>query len=303
MRNINSRIRHKIRNNLQIYKRDIKVKGIYWSIIHRLLKIPTTHIWLLPIINKLKPKSIMIHGNKLYVDSKDSVVSEVLISEGRWEDYLTKTIKKYLEKGNIVIDVGAHIGYYSTYMARLVGKTGKVYAFEPEPHNFKLLERNVKENKFSNIILENKAVSDHVGKSYLYLNEKSTGDNRIFYSNDNREKIVVDLITLDEYFKNIKKKVDLIKIDVQGVDLKVLKGAKKILDSNKHIKIAVELYPEGLRLAGDNDENLLKFLDINKFKIFYVNEVSGRLELINIKKFIRYFRKNNIKDANLFCVR
>ena len=63
-------------------------------------------------------------------------------------------------QGNFVIDLGANIGYYTCILAKLVGKDGKVFAFEPDPRNLKLLEKNIKVNEYNNVVIVDKAVSD-----------------------------------------------------------------------------------------------------------------------------------------------
>ena len=97
------------------------------------------------------------------------------------EQFETEVFKKEIEKGDTVLDLGSHIGYYTLIAAELVGEKGKVFAFEPEPTNFVLLKKNIKINNYQNVIPVQKAVSNKNGKGRLYLKEKKT-QNRIYDS-------------------------------------------------------------------------------------------------------------------------
>src|SRR3989344_2665787 len=144
---------------INIFIKDIKEKGIYRSITHRVYKHKSLLI-LVPIINALKPEFVIINGLKLYIDKNDTVVSESLIYNKTWSKHETKLVSKYLKKGDVFVDVGAHIGYFTLLASKIVGPVGRVYAFEPNTNNFKLLQKNVKRNKLNNVICINKAIAD-----------------------------------------------------------------------------------------------------------------------------------------------
>jgi len=93
----------------------------------------------------------------------------------------TEFIKNNIKKEDIVIDIGANIGYFTLLLSKQVGDKGKVFSFEVETENFKLLEKNVKENHIRNVMLENVAVSEKEGKIKLYLSNVQPGMHR-FYS-------------------------------------------------------------------------------------------------------------------------
>ena len=87
-----------------------------------------------------------------------------LSTRGYYEPFITAFVKDMIKEGDIVIDIGAHIGYYTLLFSKLVGKTGKVFAFEAHPDNFTLLKQNVETNGYTNVVVENKAVSNYNGK-------------------------------------------------------------------------------------------------------------------------------------------
>lgn len=297
------KIFQKIKSNFRIYKRDIKSKGLYYSIIHRLYKIPYLKTLLLPIVNFLKPDYILIENQKLYIDKFDTTISERLVLSKKWEDYETRLFKKAISKGDVVLDIGAHIGYYTLIASKLVGKDGLIFAFEPDYKNFKLLKKNVKKNNRTNVLLVNKAVTDRKGKIKLYLNKQNTGDHRIYDSKDGRERVTVGTIRLDEFFKKFKKEVNLIKMDIQGAEYKTLKGGLNLLRNNPNIKIFTEFWPMGLRLNQDSAIKFLNLLTRFKFKLYQINEKSKKLTLTSADYLLNQYPANNADYTNLYCVK
>jgi len=179
-------------------------------------------------------------------------------------------LKEFINPGMTVIDVGANIGFYTAFMANIVGEKGRVYAFEPLPHNFNLLK---KYNKSNNVTLVQAAVGDTTGEIVLYVSDKLNVDHRTYETDEKREKINISSYRLDDYLKN--EKVDFIKMDIQGFEYHALLGMKNVLQSNPGIKVLMEFWPYGLIKAGCSPEKLLTFLHELDFKTEFI-EKSGR---------------------------
>lgn len=293
----------KIANNIRIYKQDIKTKGLYWSIIHRLYKLPKGRFFLTPIVNALKPDYLIIQGNKFYIDKSDTTISQELILSGKWEEYETYLFKKHVKSGDIVLDIGAHIGYYTLIAAKIVGNRGRVYAFEPDPKNFQLLKKNTEENKYKNIVLVNKALSNKPGNIKLFLNKENTGDHRIYASTEKRKSINIQAITLDDFFKDKSKKVDIIKMDVQGAEARIFNGASGLIKKNKNIKILTEFWPYGLELCGSSAQEYGTMLKESKFKIYNIDENRRTTNLISISELLLPLESEVHDYRYLFCIK
>jgi FkbM family methyltransferase len=173
-------------------------------------------------------------GHKMFLDSRDSLNLSI---KGVYEPFETELVKKEIRKGDVVLDVGANIGYYTLIFAKLVGENGKVFAFEPDPSNFALLKKNVEINGYKNITLVQKAVSNKTGKTKLYLSDRNLGDHRIYDSHDGRRYIEIDAIRLDDYFKDYNGKIDFIKMDIQGAEGGAIQGMRSLLKKSKNVKI------------------------------------------------------------------
>jgi FkbM family methyltransferase len=247
----------------------------------------------------LKSKFVEVQGNKMFLDNEDSLD---LTMNDVHEPLETDIVKKETKRGYTVLDIGANIGYYTLIFSKLVGENGKVFAFEPDPENFTLLEKNIKMNNCSNVTLVKKAVSNRNGKERLYISEKNKGDHRLYNSHDNREYVEVETIRLDDYFKDFGK-IDFIKIDIQGSEGALISGAPILIKKNKNLKILTEYWPLGLRRFGTEPQEYLKFLVKNGFKMYDIMEPHNKIELTGMKKISRLYTIENKINTNLFCKR
>ncbi|MEM4479554.1 MAG: FkbM family methyltransferase [Candidatus Methanomethylicaceae archaeon] len=143
----------------------------------------------------------------------------------------------------IVIDIGAHYGFYTVYVSRIVGTNGLILSFEPHPNNYKRLLMNLRLNDVSNVKTFNIALGEFNGKTRLYIHSLSVGHSIHFKSKD---YVTVELVKLDTIVERLNlKKVDLIKIDVEGAELDVLKGASNVIERFKpSLTIAAYHFPE-----------------------------------------------------------
>lgn len=147
--------------------------------------------------------------------------------------------------GGIFVDVGAHIGKYTVMVARRFAKTGKVVAIEPEPTNFHALLRNVQLNCLENVLAFDVACSDTNGELVLHLNTSGTGSHSVAFRSRTRGGILVKARTLDSVMEELGiEKVNIIKIDVEGAEMAVLRGALHTLKRSEDVKIVFESWSE-----------------------------------------------------------
>lgn len=202
-----------------------------------------------------KLSKINRNGLTIWLDPRESVV-------GKLEEFRPKStalLAQYLKPGDVFVDVGASIGWFSLMAASIVGKTGKVYAFEPEPRSFSLLQKNTETNGFSEIIsLVHAAVAERGGKAKLYvvgdaLTWANLDDPRKNYKSmveanfgKHEDKTIyeheVSVVSLDE---TLPRGADFIKIDVAvgGTAAEnVVRGMMKIIKKrNPGPKIIITL--------------------------------------------------------------
>jgi len=241
--------------------------------------------------------SITTQDHIIFLDKKDNLNLSINPIYGKSD---TEFIKKIIKKNDVVFDIGANIGYFTLIFAKLVGDSGKVFSFEPESENFKILKKNVETNGYNNVILEKKIVSNTNGVSTLYVSEKA-GNHRIYKSDNFIESVEITSISMDSYAKNnTLKKIDFIKIDVEGAELNVLQGIQNILDSNEHIILFTEFSPNQIESCGLEPNDMINFLTNNKFKIYFTEIKNNKLILLDFKKI---YSLKNYENKNLICCR
>ena len=172
----------------------------------------------------------------------------------------------YLEsvnKGDVVFDVGANCGYFTTLFSKLVTSYGEVHAFEPVPETYSLLFKNTL--KMPNVRLNNLAIGESRGKAVISYDLNDSEKATIVHSSTSKEKHAeINVISLDDYVEeNNIRKIDFVKCDVEGFELNALKGMKKTLAMHlPQISIEVTLKnKEKLELI-----NLLESLGYNTFR-------------------------------------
>jgi len=244
---------------------------------------------------------VEVQGSRMYINRKEeSLVMrktlEIYAKNRIHEKATTEIFKKVVKERDIVIDAGANIGYFTLLAARLVGPTGKVFAFEPEPKNYYYLEKNIKLNNYNHVLIFQKAVSDRNGKTKLYICDYDTGHHTINkydgiknYSKGRATKeksIEIETITLDDFLKGRVNKIDVIKMDVEGAEALALAGMDRILKTNENLKMFIEFFPLLIEKMGNSPREFVrKLLEDYKFSIYVIpddyNAMKGKMVKIN----------------------
>lgn len=201
---------------------------------------------------------VSVRGKTLNMDLRDQAVSSAIFAEGGWEPEETEFVEKNLRPGMVFVDIGANIGYYSVIASSLVGRMGTVFAFEPDPKNFALLQRNVAENQCQNVVTVQKAVSAATRQLSLYRSKDNFGDHRTYEPRDTNVRpgrlkpsaVAVEAISLDECLASRQTSVDFVKMDIQGSEYDAFAGMRKTLQQNSDVTILTEFWPMGSKQAG-----------------------------------------------------
>jgi len=220
-----------------------------------------------------------IDGFKL----KKGRTTRLPILTGVIEPSQTKLMEKIVKPGMNVFDLGANFGWFSLVLSKLVGSSGRVYSFEADPTLIDILKENIKLNNSSNISIQPIAVSNNEGISKFSLNESYDTRNQLDSISNSGNTIDVEVISLDEFCKKENlKKVDFIKMDIEGSEPKALEGMKKIISDNPQLKIIMEFNQNAMSSVGTSPENLINFLQNAGFIIEEIDEtIPGKLKKIN----------------------
>jgi len=240
------------------------------------------------------------YGTKMFINKNDEVISKSLVLNKVWEYSESEFFKKLITKGMNIIDIGANIGYFSILFSKLTGDSGKVFSFEPEPNNFQFLLKNIQANNSSNIIPFNKAVSNYDGKINLFLSRSNIGDHRMINFNSDREvrnRIEIESVKLDTAIPK-DQKIDLIKMDIQGSEMKAIDGMKRILGENNKMVLVTEFWPYAIKQSGYEPEDFFNVLNTYGFKI-YTLEGSSKIPVAKDFKMIHKY--SSLDYTNLIC--
>ena len=230
----------------------------------------------IPVLNK----SIHILGDYLISEiskinhfntvKNDSLGFRFELVTGIFERKISKIIKKQVKPGMIVLDIGAHVGYYTKMFSKLVGPQGKVIAFEPHPKTFLILRSNT--SKSANVILVPLGIGDKEFSAEL-KDFLQSAYSSLFYDANFIEKMKtssregchfpriqennvtstykIDITSVDIYLNRLGiDKVDFIKMDIEGSEMAAIRGMNCTLKSSPRIKMIMEFNPRTLRLSG-----------------------------------------------------
>lgn len=291
---------------------NLVVKPLIGTGIGRFRPIGATYRYLARRLIPEERRLVYINGYKMFVHMEEyegiDGIAQQLLFQGTYEKYTTILFKRFVSEGMNVIDIGANIGYYTLLAAKLVGERGKVFAFEPELRNYALLLKNIEVNSYKNIIPLQKAVSNKTGKAKLFLDKVESGAHSLYKAEeDATQDIMVDAISLDEFFKGKEYPIDIIKIDVEGAEMTVLLGMTKIVKNNDDLKIFTEFCHPGLQISGFSAQQYWDKLVESGFKFIYlINEQKQRLEPADFTAVMRFCedilsRGGNV--PNLLCAK
>jgi FkbM family methyltransferase len=253
-------------------------------------------------ISPTKPTYSEVHGHIMNVRPTTDAVSNCLLRNQVWEPLETFLITREIKQGDAVVDLGANIGYYTLLLAKLVGPQGRVHAFEPDPDNFAILEKNVASNGYRNVKLVRQAVSGTTGDIKLYRAEDDPGDHRVYDSHDDRQSIIIRATRLDDYFDGREARIDFIKMDIQGAEGAALEGMFSLLERNQGVRLLMEFWPIGLQRNGLPPEQCLDFLLKRGFLMYELRHREG-IGSVDIPELLSRYSVDSKSFTNLFFTR
>ena len=223
---------------------------------------------------------IKYFGGKIYLNLKEShMVRESAL--GIFEYWKIPLFKKLIKPNMTVIDVGVNKGYYTLFFAKLINDKGKVLSFEPVPNNCHWVKESIKANKYTSIKLFQLALSDSEGAKTFFIGKKSGWGSLIHQSKRaalDKEPIVVKTKKLDDVLADEGiDDIDVIKIDVEGGDLLVLKGAENLFRKSKKVKLLMDVDVQ----SESDKRQLFNLLSSWGFVIYKIGKHLKRIEKID----------------------
>jgi FkbM family methyltransferase len=221
-----------------------------------------------------------------------------LILAEEYEPAETNLIKKYVKPGMTVFDLGANIGWFTMILSKIVGDTGHVYSFEPDPDYFLTLKENIKLNHLENVSIFEMGVSNYSGITNFSLNEEF--GTLVIDDKQKENSVKISTTTMDEFCLKNHIKIDFMKMDVEGSEPLVFEGMEECLRHNPDLKIIMEFHPDAMRGVGQSPQKYLEKIKKSGFKINQIHE-SGEIEEIEEQDLLKL--KGSASFVNLFCFR
>ena len=194
---------------------------------------------------------------------------------GLYERETTRLFKTIITPGMTVVDIGAHIGYFTRLAGKRVGSSGHVYAFEPDPNNRLLLEKNV--GRYPSVMVRPEAITSKVGSVSFYHVHGSTGCHSTIQQ-PNASEFTVPATTLDAFVEARKiTHIDVIKMDIEGGEWAAFEGMRNVL-KQRSLSIFMEWKPDALTQGAHDPETLLSMLMHEGFSPFVITD-AGLLPL------------------------
>jgi FkbM family methyltransferase len=212
-------------------------------------------------------------GAKMLVDTRDAMVTPWLVLDGLWESHATGWLQQALGPGQVFVDVGANVGYFTLLAGSLVGPQGRVVAVEAHPRLAELLRRNVIINgRHGYTTTWQRAAWSEATDLKLHMRENfasnssvaTIGPDALTRLGDTEEIVEVQAVRLDDLLADVPH-IDIMKVDVEGAEVQVFTGLERTLNANPHITILFEWSPAQIEDVGDEPAALVALLTTRGF--------------------------------------
>ncbi|MGL4551064.1 MAG: FkbM family methyltransferase [Gemmataceae bacterium] len=213
----------------------------------------------------------VVDGSTFYLQPGDNYLTPMVVRFGEYEPAETQLVRQILKEGDTFLDVGANVGWFTVHGSKLVGTTGRVVAFEPEPSNLGFLRKNVQANGLKNVTVEEVALSNAAGSFKLYLEKANLGMHSLVLEHGGKHFIEVPTVRLDDHWKG-KGEIKLVKIDTEGAEGMILDGMRETLKAQKGMELVVEFAPERLVKSGYDPDKVLQDLYALGYKASLIDE-------------------------------
>jgi FkbM family methyltransferase len=207
-----------------------------------------------PLVSRLRVElDVPVAGGSRMRVATSEVTGRMLATSGIWEPHVTAVFRERLRSGDVCLDIGANVGYFTLLAARLVGPNGHVHAFEPEPSNAEQLAANVQSNQLANVTIHRVAVGVDAGTATLHQTRPASNpkawtlvgrpDEQTAREGGAAPKLVTTATLVGVVRAADRDRIRLVKIDVDGAEVEVLASLGELFAAGACPDVVVELHP------------------------------------------------------------
>lgn len=238
---------------------------------------------------------------KLILDPKNGFLDKEIFFYKSNDLEVLELFRRYIKKGNNVLDIGGNVGHHSLFLSYMVGKTGKIFTFEPIKRLAEQIKESASINSINNIIVNNFALGNKEEKSIINLGENHLGGSSILDIEESSQKEEISIKVLDILEL---PKIDFIKLDTEGFEWNVIKGGQKLIERD-HPVILFEYNPIMYEKQNPGDAiTFLEFFDKRGYSLYDIYKdpsLENRIE--NFSKYKAIFKENTSEiQTNILAV-
>jgi FkbM family methyltransferase len=253
------------------------------ALARQLWRLPGSRALYQTIMTRLTPAEVEVDGHRFRLDETDSLLLSV---RGDYEPVERRLFAACIEAGDVVLDIGGHIGLYTLTAARAVGPAGRVVTIEPSGDNFALLEHNVAANGYADrVTLHCAAAAESEGTAVFSISETNSGDNFLV---DGGAGVVVPTVAVDDLFADARR-VDVVKLDIQGGEPGALAGARATIRVNSDVVVFTEVSPPHLSGGAEPYLHTLEELGFDVFVL--VDEEAPSIRTVTVAELVETCRR------------
>lgn len=219
------------------------------------------------------------YGFLMHLNTKDFIQHTIFVT-GRWDDDIAHAIRSTLRPGDVFVDIGANVGYFSLLASQLCSK---VFSFEPNPGCLEQLNKNIELNKRKNIVAKPVGLADKSRIADFHVHDVSNIGGGTLRAGRG-EKFSVKLDTLDAHLSG--ESIRLIKLDIEGAEVLALKGASSVLSRPDGPDVICEVSENGLRQLGASKEELFGMM----LSYGYKNKIISQIRKSNLTDDVPFFQ-------------
>jgi FkbM family methyltransferase len=199
-----------------------------------------------------------------WLDATDEKLTPWIRQQATWEADVLRLLHATVQPGTIAVDVGANVGFHTVALSRLVGPSGHVHAFEPLPETLELLRANIWRHECTNVTVHATAVTDRAATAAIQVDREGRSGAHLVADGEDAA-VVVPTVTLDGVLEGVR--VGVLKVDVEGGEPLVLRGARQLVAA-AHELLAIVEFRAARHLDGSSPEDVLRFYEELGFALY-----------------------------------
>jgi FkbM family methyltransferase len=254
-----------------------------------------------------QPICVELESFKLFVRKNDYATGAFIAQNKVYEPLVARKIQQHLSLGDTFIDIGANVGYHAMLAASIVGKDGRVIAFEPLPTNCELLNLSISANKFDQVTVYPYAVGEK--DDTLTLMVEGTYSNALLQTSEessvhHTDEVAVRVVALDSFLTDIDR-IDMVKMDIEGVEPLAWRGMENLILTFRPL-ILTEFFPDFIRRASQIEPKLfLQMIEQQGYEIFVLDYSAEDADILapkNVNAILQFYANTSATHLDLLAV-